>query len=501
MLFRNTVAQSAARITGYAFSLLLAPLMLSRLSLAEFGVWAVTGAMATYAGLADMGITRSLSRFIALFETRGDERGIAESIGLGMLAVTLIGSLSAIAAALAAPLFSGAFGVLDTADMRIVLLSSSAIFTAQAYRKVFASLPTGMRRMLPPNIASIFASTVNFAFSVTALLVSPNLVSYALANLAAELIGMVAMLVSALYVKRRLPLAMPTRARTRELLGFGLKNQAIFAADLFNVQANKVILAFLIDVRVAGAYDIGARVASAVKSMAQLTTSAMLPTATADIAARGRTAIRPFYRRYLLRTTAIAFPVFVATAVSAPFLFGAWLGDDVPMDASSVMILLLATHFFNITTGVGTTVAIAEGRPGLAATNSVVAAGFNLVLTLALAPLFGMWGVLAATFLSIAASSLLFIQRLHRAYEMPIGDYLRGVLPPAALSIGLAAPFGVVSFVAAELAAERVPALLALAGTAGIYSFAYWLIASRLDYLPSKLTARWPRRRASQPAA
>ena len=71
MLFRNTMAQSAGFALGYLFSFLLAPLMISRLGLDAFGVWAVTGAFATYAGLLDLGIGQSLSRFIAVFDAEG----------------------------------------------------------------------------------------------------------------------------------------------------------------------------------------------------------------------------------------------------------------------------------------------------------------------------------------------------------------------------------------------------------------------------------------------
>jgi hypothetical protein len=66
MIFRNSLAVSAAMLSGYVFSFVLAPIMLARLGLAQFGVWAVTGAFATYAGLMDLGVTRALGRFVAL---------------------------------------------------------------------------------------------------------------------------------------------------------------------------------------------------------------------------------------------------------------------------------------------------------------------------------------------------------------------------------------------------------------------------------------------------
>ena len=68
MLFRNTMAQSASFGLGYLYSFLLAPFMIGRLGLDAFGIWAVTGAFASYAGLLDLGIGMSLSRFVAVYE-------------------------------------------------------------------------------------------------------------------------------------------------------------------------------------------------------------------------------------------------------------------------------------------------------------------------------------------------------------------------------------------------------------------------------------------------
>src|ERR1700759_3227599 len=124
MLFRNTVAQTAGAMVGYIFSFLLAPLMLSRLGLDKFGVWSVTGAFATYAGLLDLGVGRSLIRFIAIFQAEGDVKRMRQSLGLGLLSVTTVGLIAlVIVAALSHPI-AAQFGVLDGEEMRWVLIAS-----------------------------------------------------------------------------------------------------------------------------------------------------------------------------------------------------------------------------------------------------------------------------------------------------------------------------------------------------------------------------------------
>ena len=64
-LLRNTVAQSAPLMVGYIFSFVSAPVVIAGLGLRQFGIWALTGALAQYVALLDLGAGASLSRFIA----------------------------------------------------------------------------------------------------------------------------------------------------------------------------------------------------------------------------------------------------------------------------------------------------------------------------------------------------------------------------------------------------------------------------------------------------
>jgi len=499
MLFRNTLAQSMGLVSATLFGFLLAPLMLARLSLEEFGLWAVTGAVATYAGVADLGITRSISRFVALYDVTEDRRGIAECVGLGLISVTVVGALSTAFAFIAAPILSSELGVLDTSDMRIVLLSVLGIFTFNGYRRVFSAVAIGLRRMVPPNVATVIGNCVNFAFSVAALVISPNLVDYALANAAAEFVGIGLSFVALLYVWRPPPVAWPSWARSREILVFGLKTQVTWLANIVT-ESDKLIVGVVVDVRAAAAYEIGSRVVRAVRGIATLTVSAIIPTATAYIVQHGREAIPDFYRRYTRRTVALSFPIYALCCAAAPFLLTAWLGD-VPGSATPILMLLALANFVNITTGVGSTVSIGDGKPGLAARNSVVAALLSVGLALAMAPLFGLWGVLAGFVLGISGSALLFVRRFHRVYAIPLAGYARAVGSPALLALGIAAPFTLFGLIAGDFAQSRASALPALLVVAGLYTLLYWVIASWLGYLPRQLEAPFRARRVRPSAA
>jgi O-antigen/teichoic acid export membrane protein len=496
-LFRNTLAQGATFLTSQLFSFLLAPIMIARLGLTLFGVWTVVGAIAAYATILDAGITRALARFIALFETQGDEHGIKECVTLGVIAFTLIGVLLLPLAWFAAGPLATTLGHLSTGDMRQILLASTVIFLVQGYSAVLQALPQGLRRMVPPNAAVVAGNVVNFAASLAALLMSRSLVRYAWFNAGAEAVSAVFVLVSVFYVWHHGLLAVPRRDRVREILGFSLQSQLSWISDLINLQSDKIVIGLLVSPRAAGTYQLGSAVAGAIRAVGVISISAMIPTATAMIASEGRDAVRRLARHYLPRVLGVSLPIFAVTAMCAPFLFMVWIGR-IDHGVVAVVIALNVAYAVNIATGVPSTLSIADGRPGFVSRNSLWMAGLNLVLTLALAPVFGLGGVVAGTVIAVTALSAVFVVSFARSYGLGAREVLDAVIPPALLAAALTAPFVPLVVATTHLATSRVTGLLLLAAIGGAYAVVYWPLASWLGLLPHRLTLR---RRVTRQAA
>jgi O-antigen/teichoic acid export membrane protein len=493
-LFRNTLAQSASLVSAIVFSFLLAPVMIDRLGLAQFGVWAVTGALAQYVRLLDLGITNSLSRFVALHDAEGDRRGIEETIGVGLLSACGVGVLMLGVAALAAPLVSDVLGVFDSGEMRIILVCAAGISIALLIDAVLIALPIGLRQMVPPNVAGTAANVVNFAFSIAALVISTDLITYALANVAAAAIGIFFSLGALLYVGSPPFARRPSAKRTRGILSFGVKSQLVTLADLVNLQTDKLVIAALLGPRTAGAYELANRAVQGVLSLGTLTLSAMIPTATADIVQRGRQVIGEYFTRYSVRSLAIALPLFGALCVSVPYVFVLWLGEA-PPDTVEIVILLSVTFAVNMTTGVPMTLLVSDGHPGVVAQTAVLLVVLNISATIVAAPLFGLWGVLLATLAAQLAVSAIFMIRFGRRYSFGAPVFLQALSAPVAVTLLTAIPFGLWYLLAGTVPEDRGPALIGTLATGGVYGVACWLLGSKLELLPDKLRASWLRDR------
>src|SRR6184192_1605007 len=90
-LATNTLAQTSSLLTGYVLSFVSAPIILAGLGLRAFGIWALTGALAQYAALLDLGLARAIARFVALHEEQDDRTSVGQTMAVGLLAVVALG--------------------------------------------------------------------------------------------------------------------------------------------------------------------------------------------------------------------------------------------------------------------------------------------------------------------------------------------------------------------------------------------------------------------------
>jgi O-antigen/teichoic acid export membrane protein len=485
-LFRNTLAQAVGGFSGMGYSFLLAPIMVDRLGLTLFGVWAVVGAIATYATVLDAGLTRALSRFVALYETRGDADAVRECVGLGFCAFTLIACLVLPAAWFSGPAVAEALGHVTGDEMSQILVASAVIFTVQGYSSVLQALPDGLRRMVPSNVALTAGNTVNFAASVATLLISRSLVPYAWANAGAATASALFMLVSARVVWGSRLASFPSRVRVREVLGFSVQSQVGWISDLINLQSDKIVIGVLVGARAAGTYQIASSVAGAIRAVGVISISAMIPSATSAIVEQGRDAIRRLVHHYLPLVLGVSLPLFAITAVTAPFLFTVWIGHPVH-GAVAILIALNVAYAINIMTGVPSTISIADGRPGFVSRNSLQMATLNLALTIGLAPVLGLAGVVIGTVVAVSFFSGLFVVSFARSYRIDAGEVRDAIVPASLLSVAVAAPFVPIVVALRHLAVGRVSAGALLLAVVLGYVAVYWPLASRLRMLPERL--------------
>jgi O-antigen/teichoic acid export membrane protein len=489
-LAQNTVARSVPLFAGYIASFVSAPIVLNGLGLRAFGIWALSGALAQYAALLDFGVGPSLSRFIALYDADDRPDKVGEVMVAGLATSLLIGLVLIAASVLGAGEVADQIHGISDGEMRALLLSATCIFLCSTLMNALTAYLVGLRQMVGPGVLATIGAGINFSFSVGAVLASHSVVVYGLANAAASLLTLLLVAGYTLGRRhRRPPFRRPARNTIRHLVGFSLRNQMQTAATLVNDQTDKIIIAIFIGPAAAGAYELANRVAAAARAVGVYSVSALVPTLTAELRNADRRTWMDTYETLTRTTTALAVPLLLMTASLAPLILGAWLGH-VPRNSSLVIVALCLGYVVNTTTGVGYSVAYARGFPGIPAQSAVVMAVANLILTAALAPILGIWGVLSGTALAFSAGAFLQVLLLHRRLDMPLSRYWRATLPTIILSALLALPMVACSIAFFDSSRALKAVVLCLCGA--YYVVSYTALAHRQGTLPRTISRLLP---------
>jgi O-antigen/teichoic acid export membrane protein len=483
----NSVAQALPLIVGYVLSFASAPVILAGLGLRNFGIWALTGALAQYGALLDLGTGISIARYVA---THHDDRRLCgEYLAIGWASVVAIAVLLGGLAVAGAGSMAHVVGGISAANMRLVLLCSVTLLACSMASGVIAAFPQGRRRMLAPNVALAVGSVLNFVASVGSIAAGAGLPGYAVANAIAGLtsVGVVAAIV--VRVEGGLPWTRPRAGLARPFLSFSIKNQLVRVMDLVNYQTDKIVIAFAVGPAAAGAYELANRVAMAVRQVGIYLTSAMGVELAALVGRLGIDGVRTRYARFTAFSATFGFPPVLLAMATAPLLLRAWL-SHIPPDSVGVLVGLCAAYLVAVSTAVGYGVAWALGQPGLVARTASATAVVNIMLTAALAPLLGIWGVLAGTAVALTGGALVQVYVVLRRYGIATGTYLGAVAPALRAYVLLAIPVAAISY--SHLFHSRGGAAVALVVLSLAYVAGCATYAARTGRLPAVLIKRFP---------
>jgi O-antigen/teichoic acid export membrane protein len=477
----GATSQILPLLASYGLNLLATPYVVSKLGLHDFGIWAMTGAMAQYAALLDMGAARAAQRFVALFHARGETEkdravvGICVTLALGLGAV--LGTIAFCGADLAQTVLHTG----DSALTRFLLLCSVCILTCGLVARVLAAASFGRGRQLPPNIGLALLGASQLTGGVTALAIEGTLRGFAIGTASGAVVGLCVVAIVIYFDEGRITIGRPRIDLAREIVVFGVHSQVAGAADVVLYQSGKLIAGIVIGPAAAGAYELGIRLIQGVQAFGGAVSVAINTHLTRAYATAGIDGIREQFSRLTRRNAAVAIflPFFLgATAVSAVPL---WLGGG----HHSAVIVASALAFgisVNVATGVCAATMYAIGRPDLAGIEGAVYAAVSIVLAVPCAMMFGFNGLVAAYACWIPLGNLFGVWFLQSRVGISLKTFASAVAGPfgvALLATALALPINLVA--APNTRADAIAPFLI---SSVVFCVVYIGLGTKLDYLP-----------------
>ncbi len=476
----GTVAQMLPLIAGYTVNLLATPFIVAKLGFHNFGAWSLTGAIAQYAALFDLGVTRATSRYVAVYHSREDKDG--ERAVLGLTVIVLIG-LSAVlylVGYFSAPLVERLIRTGSEDLARALVLSATSMLVFGMTARAFAGAANGRGRQVPANIGISILTVSQILFGATALVFDPSLYAFALWSAVGAFFGMVSVLVITTVDEGRVHFGWPSGSLAREFVAYGVKGQVLGASDVVLFQSGKLLVGIFVGPAAAGAYELGSRLIQGAQAFGSATSVALATYLTRSYSVEGLASIRKEYRRLTQRNAVVAILPAMLLGATAMTSIPLWLGERSLPVIGVVMGLAIGTAL-NAATGVCSATLFSLGRAGTIGLVAAVNAFIAIAIAIPVTRLWGLAGTVVAYGGWLILGTLLGARWLHAQLDIPFREFTHAIRGPFVVSLFAAVPavaLGVVTSPTTRSSAI-VPFMLACVAYLAIY---VWL-AQRLGYV------------------
>lgn len=487
----GAVAQMLPIIVGYGTVLLTTPFVVGQLGLHDFGIWSMTGAVAQYAALLDLGVSRAASRNVAVFHAKGEVKNEGAVVGICLAVLAVLG-VGLMGVAFAIYEHTDRFLRIDNPRLTLLLLLCSfSVVTIGMFARVIAAASIGRGRQVHANIGLATLSTLQALGGVAALLVWDSLAAFAIGTASGTLAGLIAVVAAILVDERRIVIGVPRFELFRQILTFGLNSQIAAAGSILLLQSGKLIAGVLLGPTAAGIYELASRLAMGAQVIGAAIPGALMPHLARSHLEGGFESLRNQYKHLTQRNAAVALFVpfgMAATAFSAiPF----WL-DKVDFHVVIVLIALLPGIATNVSTGVCTSLLSAVDRTELLARMAIVGGLLQVGLAIVSGYLLGFPGLALSYAIGVPLINLASMLYTHSRIDFPIRLFAAGIAGPllvGATALAAVLPIGLIS-----QPDNREAALWPFIVSVLIFCVIYGSLGWKLKYLPKVSTSLLPGR-------
>jgi O-antigen/teichoic acid export membrane protein len=478
----GALAQMLPIVLGYGANLLAAPFVVANLGLANFGLWAVTGALAQYGVLLDLGIPRAVMRYVALYHSQGREGEERALIGTGVMIFVIVGCLLMCLPLVISAQLSHLIGANSTSLTQTLFISSIVVFITGSLGAMLCGASIGRGRIVAVSIGLALQRVAVAVGGVIAIIFRPSLEQFAIGSAVGGGVGLVLVLLAILIDEREIRIGRPRISALSGVIAFGLKGQAGMLCELVLFQSGKLLAGIVIGPAAAGAYELGSRLALGARALSASAIAVVTAHLTRSYAMNGVAGIQRSYAKLVQTFTAVSNFALLFVAATSFSLVPLWLGVSHAVVVWVVIVLSLA-YALSVSTGVTTAAASAMNQVGRIAVATLVGAVLAVALAIPLANIAGVTGILIGVVLATGSTAVIALILVHRGIGLPLTDFLRPVTGPfvvGGLSLALAMPVGII-----WPPTDRVSAIGPFLFSAAIFCLVYAALGWGFGYLPS----------------
>jgi len=429
-ILRNTSFAILARIIHVAVYLIIIPIIINNVGNTRYGIWVALFAFVDYFGLLNLGFGAAAVRYTADYYAQNNIFGIGQIVTTATIFHLLILPVIVIPVFFADTIVKFFHIGPDNLNEAIFVLKAVLlIFAFTQATSAFRAILIGLQRMDIQNLCEIVNT---FLYGVGVIIVLGN--GLGLKGLIV-LIGGLRLVLVASYVLWVFTLVPGIKEGLRhfsgrifkEFFNYGIKLQITSIVGLFNFQLDKILIGHFLRLELVTFYELGSKIAMFVRNMPSVLLVPLIP-ASAELAATGDqkrlAAMHLTGTRYIVLMAA---PIAFFLGIMAPTVMMVWMGTNGYAHAILALRILCVGYFFNIATGVVTSMIRGIGILHYEMYSSLFIALTNLTLSLVLIIKIGFTGALIGTATSMTVGNMIYLYRFSRYMESAFIGFLKDI--------------------------------------------------------------------------
>jgi O-antigen/teichoic acid export membrane protein len=398
------VAQTWTGILG----LMALPIFARGLGAERYGLLALNLALISFAAVADLGVGRAASKYLAEDFERKETLRTHQFIGTAFTVTVVMGLFGTIVLSLITPLLVRfAFRIPPEMQREAVLAFwiTGLGLLAVLLRILFDGVLAGHHRIAVLNVGNMVASTLRIGSSIAAILSGYSLLSVLIINVIVSYLHALGLWwYTANYFKGHLKIRPGwDRAIARQLLNLGLgATLSWILANIIFLYADRFMIAAFLPLALTGYYTMAFDIASRQAYVSNSVSQAYFPVFSGHAA----TSPEDFERSFLLATRAVAVGttgLAMLLIVFSRVLLTYWVGSSFAFyGAPSLMVLAFAALLSCYASIPYTAIIAGAGQPSVCVRTYSIAIVIHVAVSLVLLRAWGIVGVAVAFALAYA---------------------------------------------------------------------------------------------------
>jgi O-antigen/teichoic acid export membrane protein len=428
-ILKNVGSSWSALATNVAVGIFLSPFILHRLGDAAYGIWVLIFSITGYYGLFDLGIRSSIIRYVSKYTATGDGEKLTRFVSTALLSYTGIGLVSM---ALTASLSSSVEHLFRIppelhSQARLLLLIVGASVSLGFPLGVFGGMLEGLQRFYILNWTSIGSTLLRAALIVYFLNRGSGLVTVALITVALPVLSSILRGIIAL---RLCPVSVGVRHIDKEsfrnMATYGGTTFLVIVAGRLRFRTDELVLGRMMSAVAIAYFSIGARIVDYAQEFVSSLAQIFVPMSSQSEAKGDLDRLRKVYIAGNRVCALLILPVTIVLILLGKHVIRIWVGARYIPHSYPVLVVLIIPFTLMLMQSASGRVLYGIGKHQSLAKVTLLEGIANLILSIALVPVWGVVGDALGTAIPLCCTFLVFMPRhLKKQLGVPVSSFVR----------------------------------------------------------------------------